>query len=72
MSAVALSIFVFGIYLIITGLGFAAIPNILLPLLKFPKSTEPWVRVVGIIVVVFIGKFYKVMVRIPMVFDYSP
>ncbi len=50
MSPSAISIFVFGIYLAFVGVGFLFIPNTVLPLFKFPKTNEPWIRVVGILV----------------------
>jgi hypothetical protein len=45
MDSTTTSIFVFGIYLIFVGAGFLLIPNILLPLFRFPKTDEPWIRV---------------------------
>ena len=57
MSASAISILVFGIYIIIVGSGFSLIPNTILPLLKFPKTNEPWIRVMGVIIVV-LGFYY--------------
>jgi len=50
MSPSAISIFVFGIYIALVGAGFLFIPNTVLPLFKFPKTNEPWIRVVGILV----------------------
>jgi hypothetical protein len=43
------SILVFGIYLIGMGVGFIAMPNILLSLLGFPPTVEVWSRVVGVL-----------------------
>ena len=59
MSAVAISVFVFGIYLVITGTGFIFMPNTVLPLFKFPKTNEPWIRVLGVVVAV-LGFYYIV------------
>jgi len=59
MNPTVLSILVFGIYLIFVGAGFLFIPNILLPLFKFPKTDEPWIRVVGVLVLI-IALFYLV------------
>ena len=50
MSSAALSVFVFGVYLAATGIGFLFIPNIVLPLFKFPKTNEQWVRVLGMVI----------------------
>ena len=57
MSASAISVFVFGIYLAFVGSGFLVVPNTVLPLFKFPKTNEPWIRVLGI-VVALLGFYY--------------
>ncbi len=57
MSSAALSVFVFGIYLALAGVGFLFIPNIALPMFKFPKTNEPWVRIMGMLIAM-IGFFY--------------
>ncbi len=57
MSKAAKSLLVFGIYLVIAGIGFLVIPNMVLGLLGFPETSEPWIRVVGVLVV-FIGYYY--------------
>ncbi|UCG26986.1 MAG: hypothetical protein JSV24_08395 [Bacteroidales bacterium] len=57
MSASAISILVFGIYIVIVGTGFLFIPNKILPLFKFPETSEPWIRIMGIIVAI-IGFYY--------------
>jgi len=59
MDSTTTSIFVFGIYLIFVGAGFLFIPNILLPLFRFPKTDEPWIRVMAILVLI-IAFFYLV------------
>lgn len=59
MNASAISLFVFGIYVILAGAGFVLIPNIILPVLKFPKTEEPWIKVLGIIIVL-VGFYYIV------------
>ncbi len=52
MSKPAKSVLVFGIYLVVTGLGFLVVPNTLLALFGFATTTEPWIRVVGVVVLV--------------------
>lgn len=47
MSRSALSVFIFGIYLIAVGVALVAIPNTVLGLLGFPASSEIWPRIVG-------------------------
>ncbi len=59
MSPSAISIFVFGIYIVLVGAGFLFIPNTVLPIFKFPKTNEPWIRILGIIVVI-LGFYYIV------------
>jgi hypothetical protein len=59
MDSTATSIFVFGIYLFFVGAGFLLIPNILLPLFGFPKTDEPWIRVMATLVLI-IAFFYLV------------
>ena len=57
MSPSAISIFVFGIYIIFIGAGFLLIPNTVLPLFKLPKTNEPWIRVLGTVIVI-LGFYY--------------
>ncbi len=59
MSTSAISILVFGIYIIVVGTGFLFIPNTVLPLFKFPKTNEPWIRIMGLIVAI-LGFYYIV------------
>ncbi len=49
MSKAAKSVFVFGIYLIFIGLGFLLMPNIVLKLFGFPETSEPWIRVMAML-----------------------
>jgi hypothetical protein len=62
MYSTATSIFVFGIYLFFVGAGFLLIPNILLPLFGFPKTEEPWIKVMATLVLI-IAFFYLVAAR---------
>ena len=50
MNKAAVSIMVWGLYEVGTGLGFLLIPNVLLPLFGFPTTTEVWIRVLGLVV----------------------
>ncbi|NOY36240.1 MAG: hypothetical protein GXO83_01535 [Chlorobi bacterium] len=59
MSPSAISIFVFGIYAVLVGTGFLVIANKVLPLLKYPKTNEPWIRILGIVVAI-LGFYYIV------------
>ena len=62
MSRAARTIYVFGLYLIATALVLVAIPNTLLGLLRLPPTTEPWIRVLGIVIGV-LGAYYVVAAR---------
>lgn len=57
MSAAGLSVFVFGIYVVLNGAGFTFIPNVLLGLLGVPTTDEPWIRILGWVMVV-VGYYY--------------
>ncbi len=52
MSNSVRSITVFGIYLVLSGLSFILIPNIILPLFGLPTTSEVWVRVVGLLALI--------------------
>lgn len=57
MSRIALSAFVWGVYLVGAGLGFLIFPNLVLPIFGFPTTSEVWIRVVGLLVAV-LGGYY--------------
>ena len=57
MSKVALSMFVFGIYVILLGIILMLAPNALLAIFGLPATTEVWIRVVGMLVFL-IGYYY--------------
>jgi hypothetical protein len=52
MSKAATSVLVFGIYLIVIGLGFLLVPNMALSLFGFPATTEPWIRVMAMLILI--------------------
>ena len=52
MTAAARSIYVFGIYLIVLGGILMGSPNTLLSILGIAETSEPWIRVVGMLVMV--------------------
>ncbi len=52
MSPAARSILAFGAYLALLGLGLLVVPDALLALFGQPPSTEPWLRVVGVVVLI--------------------
>ena len=52
MSRAAVSILAFGVYLLVLGVGLLFFPDALLFLFGQPPTHEPWLRVVGLVVVV--------------------
>jgi hypothetical protein len=52
MSTAARSIYVFGIYLIVIGGILMGSPNTLLTVLGIAPTTEPWIRILGMLVMV--------------------
>jgi len=57
MSKAALSLFVFGIYVILLGIILMVVPNTLLAIFGLPATTEVWIRVVGMLVFLM-GYYY--------------
>jgi hypothetical protein len=51
MSNAALSVFTFGIYLVVAGFGFLVMPNTVLGLLGVPSTDEPYLRIAGILMI---------------------
>jgi hypothetical protein len=52
MSKSAMSVFVFSIYLFVLGTVLIVIPNVLLSLFGLPETSEVWIRVVGMLVLI--------------------
>ena len=57
MSNGARSILVFGIYLLLLGAMLILAPNLLLGLFFLPRTTEVWIRLVGVLVL-YLGFFH--------------
>jgi hypothetical protein len=57
VSKAAISVFVFGIYLVLIGIGFLLAPNLVLGLFGFPATTEPWIRIVAMFMLI-LAYFY--------------
>ena len=62
MDSAAKSVFVFGLYLFLVGLGLLAAPNAVLAPLGFPPAEETWLRVVGVLALV-IAAYYILAAR---------
>jgi hypothetical protein len=59
MSRAATSILVFGVYLVAVGAVLVLAPNLLLGLLGFPPTTEVWIRVAGVLVLILAYYFIQ-------------
>ena len=57
MSRAAISVIVWGIYLLAMGMTFLLAPHVALPLFGFAPSDEVWVRIVAMLSLV-LGYFY--------------
>ena len=62
MSNSSRSITVFGIYLFLSGISFVFLPNVILPLFGFPVTTEVWIRLAGLLVLI-LGIYFLYSVR---------
>ena len=61
MSAAAKTIFYFAIYLAGLGLILLIVPNTLLSLFKIPATSEVWIRVVGMLVLILAFYYWNVV-----------
>ena len=50
MTSAARSVYVFGIYLLVLGGMLMGAPNTLLSAFRMDPTTEPWIRVLGVVV----------------------
>ena len=57
MNPSDLSLFVIGIYVTLSGLSFFIIPNVSLKMFKLATTKEPWIRILGL-VMVGLGYYY--------------
>jgi hypothetical protein len=58
MSSSGRSLFIFGIYLTLLGICMIAIPNTILNIFDLPTTSEVWIRVAGVLVLVI--AFYDI------------
>ena len=59
MSKAAISVLVFAIYLALIGLGFLLVPNTLLGLFGFPDTTEVWIRVMAMLLLILVYYYIR-------------
>lgn len=62
MQRTARSVRVFGVYLLAIGILLLAVPDLLLGAFALGTTTEPWIRIVGLLAAV-IGWYYLAAVR---------
>ena len=62
MSKAATSVFVFSLYMFVLGAILLVFPNFLLGLFGIPETTEVWIRVVAMLVLI-LGVYYFVAAR---------
>jgi hypothetical protein len=62
MSRAAVSVFAFSIYLFILGAVLVAAPNVLLSVFGIAATSEVWIRVVGMLVLI-LGYYYSTAAR---------
>ncbi len=65
MSSPAISLLLFGIYLVVNGLACAFVPNTLLGMFGQAPTLEPWIRNAGVLMLV-IGFYYIMAARVDL------
>lgn len=59
MSKAAKTIFVFGIYMALTGIVLVISPNTLFGILGLPPTNEPWIRLLGFFMIMVSYYYYR-------------
>jgi len=62
MTKSARSVFVFGLYLLLLGIILVVVPNFLVGMFSLPRTSEVWIRVVGMLLL-FLGFYYTQAAR---------
>lgn len=57
MTKTAQTVFIFGIYMIAEGVALSLMPNVVLALAGLPETTEVWIRLVGMTLII-LGYYY--------------
>lgn len=66
MSKAAASVFYFGGYVLVLGLGLIVVPNLIIAPFGFPPTSEVWIRAVGVLAAA-IGWYYVSSARAGLV-----
>ena len=59
MSRTAKTIIAFAIYMALTGIALVVSPNTLLALLRLPLTQEPWIRLLGMFMIIVSYYYYR-------------
>ena len=59
MSKSSLSVFVFGLYMVVLGIVLLVAPNFLLGMFFMPSTTEVWIRIVGVLLLLIAFYFIQ-------------
>ncbi len=62
MNKAAFSVFVYSFYMLIMGVGFIFIPNLIITTFGFQPTTEIWIRMLGMLSAVT-GSYYMVAAK---------
>ena len=62
MTRPALRVFIYGIYLLLLGGVLVIAPNLLLSIFQIPSTTEVWIHVAGMLVLL-LGVYYVLAAR---------
>lgn len=62
MSKSSLSVFVFGLYMVVLGIVLLVAPNFLLKMFFMPSTSEVWIRVAGMLLL-FLAFYYLQVAR---------
>jgi hypothetical protein len=57
MAHGAISILIFGIYIVLLGITFVVAPNVLLGMFGVPPTSEAWIRILGVVLGI-LGFYY--------------
>lgn len=65
MTTAGKTVVAFGIYMATTGVILVVAPNVLLALVGLPPTTEVWLRVLGMFMIIVAYYYYRAALRRP-------